>query len=282
MSTTPTAPNPDNDRPRRQALGLVVLLLTLGAGYGVARLEVRAPVVLAETAELEEAEAEDEQREPSIAEIMAEIETVATRHRVPPRLVAAIVAVESEFNPRAVSRRGAQGLMQLMPATAASVDVQDSFDARENIEGGVRHLRALMDRYRNDLPVVLAAYNAGDRAVLAHQGIPPYRETRQYVIRVLRRFDREAAQAAARRIYGPGPGGRRGASIVNTRLVSFQGPMPAVVRYRYQDDVLGERAPVVPPAPPVPPVTAVPAMQGGPAMRAVPAQPGPPRRAENP
>jgi hypothetical protein len=69
---------------------------------------------------------------------------------------------------------------------------------------------------------------------------------------------------------------------VNTRLVSFQGPMPAVVRYRYQDDVLGERAPVVPPAPPVPPVTAVPAMQGGPAMRAVPAQPGPPRRAENP
>ena len=145
MSKTPTAPTPDSDRARRQALGLAVLLLTLGAGYGVAQLEVRAPAPLAETAELEEAEAEDERRGPSIAEIMAEIETVATRHRVPPRLVAAIVAVESEFNPRAVSRRGAQGLMQLMPATAASVDVQDSFDARENIEGGVRHLRVLME-----------------------------------------------------------------------------------------------------------------------------------------
>jgi soluble lytic murein transglycosylase-like protein len=96
---------------------------------------------------------------------------------VSPRLVAAIIAVESEFNPRAVSRRGAQGLMQLMPATAAHLDVQDSFDTRENIEGGVKHLRVLMDRYHNDLPVVLAAYNAGDTAVLTHRGIPPYRET---------------------------------------------------------------------------------------------------------
>ena len=135
---------------------------------------------------------------------MAQIDEVAARHRVPPRLVAAVIAVESEFNPRAVSRRGAQGLMQLMPATAAHLDVQDSFDTRENIEGGVRHLRVLMDRYRNDLPLVLAAYNAGDTAVLAYRGVPPYRETRQYVIRVLRRYDREAARAAAIRIYGAG------------------------------------------------------------------------------
>ena len=285
MSQTPTARTPDNDRARRQALGLAVLLLTLGAGYGVAQLEVRAPAPLAETAELEEAEAEDERRGPSIAEIMAEIETVATRHRVPPRLVAAIVAVESEFNPRAVSRRGAQGLMQLMPATAASVDVQDSFDARENIEGGVRHLRVLMDRYRNDLPVVLAAYNAGDRAVLTHQGIPPYRETRQYVIRVLRRFDREAAQAAARRIYGPGPGRRHGASVAGTRLVSFQGPLPEVVRYRAGGDVLVEHEPVMPPAPAmqaVPAVHAMPGVHAASGMQAVPPPPVPPRRAENP
>jgi hypothetical protein len=274
MSETTTARTHNEDRPRRQWLGLGVLLLTLGAGYGVARLE---PPVPAEVAEVEaEAEAEERAearaagrppgapRRPTVAEIMAEIETVAARHRVPPRLVAAIVAVESQFNPRAVSRRGAQGLMQLMPATAASVDVQDSFDARENIEGGVRHLRALMDRYQNDLPVVLAAYNAGDRAVLAYQGVPPFRETRQYVMRVLRRYDREAARAAARRIYGPRrptPSTRRAAAAVQPalpavqpavpavqatppaltpRLVSYEGVIPAVVRYRYRGDLMAE------------------------------------------
>jgi soluble lytic murein transglycosylase-like protein len=233
MSEPMTSPTIHDDRPRRQVLGLAVLLLTLGAGYGVAQVTTPPAV---EVAELEESEADDPKR-PSVAEIMAEIETVAAKHRVPPRLVAAIVAVESEFNPRAVSRRGAQGLMQLMPATAASVAVQDSFDARENIEGGVRHLRVLMDRYHNDLPVVLAAYNAGDRAVLAHQGVPPYRETRQYVIRVLRRYDREAAQAAARRIYSGGraPRARPEPTMVKARLASYEGTVPAVVRYRYQD-----------------------------------------------
>jgi hypothetical protein len=199
MSQTITAPKLQDDRPRRRALGLAVLLLTLGAGYTVARLDA-PPVELSET---DDADAADARRGPTVAEIMEQIDEVATRHRVPPRLVAAIVAVESEFNPRAVSRRGAQGLMQLMPATAASVSVQDSFDARENIEGGVRHLRALMDRYHHDLPLVLAAYNAGDRAVLAYGGVPPYPETRRYVIRVLRRYDPEAAQAAARRMSTP-------------------------------------------------------------------------------
>jgi hypothetical protein len=230
MSETMTSiiPTPNNDRPRRQALGLVVLLLTLGAGYGVAKLDVRPS---AELAELEEAEAEAERRGPTLAEIMEQIHSVANRHRVPPRLVAAIVAVESEFNPRAVSRRGAQGLMQLMPATAAHLDVQDSFDARENIEGGVRHLRVLMDRYHNDLPLVLAAYNAGDRAVLAYGGVPPYRETRRYVIRVLRRYDQDAARAAARRIYAVAPS----ASPVSRPRLAFEGvATPAVLRFPAQ------------------------------------------------
>jgi hypothetical protein len=126
--------------------------------------------------------------------------------------------------------------MQLMPATASSLDVQDSFDTRENIEGGVRHLRVLMDRYRNDLPVVLAAYNAGDTAVLNYRGVPPYRETRQYVIRVLRRYDRDAARAAAVRIYGarskkpPKPS----RPPLQTRLMSYSAPQPApsLVSYR--------------------------------------------------
>jgi hypothetical protein len=246
MSEPTTFPTRYDDRPRRQVLGLAVLLLTLGAGYGVAQVTTPPP---AEVVELEESEADDPRR-PSVAEIMADIEAVAAKHRVPPRLVAAIVAVESEFNPRAVSRKGAQGLMQLMPATAASVAVQDSFDARENIEGGVRHLRVLMDRYHNDLPVVLAAYNAGDRAVLAHQGVPPYRETRQYVIRVLRRYDRDAAQAAARRIYGGGPATRKRSepAMVKARLASYDGTVPGVVRYRYQD-LAADHEPAIGPEP---------------------------------
>jgi hypothetical protein len=163
--------------------------------------------------------------------------------------VAAIIAVESEFNPRAVSRRGAQGLMQLMPATAAHLDVQDSFDTRENIEGGVRHLRVLMDRYHNDLPLVLAAYNAGDTAVLTHRGIPPYRETRQYVIRVLRRYDRDAARAAAHRIYGPGsiPSTRRPPAPLKTRLISYEGAALPLVMLPVQVTSMPEPIPVAEP-----------------------------------
>ena len=176
------------ERPKRHLLGLGMLPLTLSGGYFIAQRAVPNLEIV------EEIDEDDAKPVPTLAEIMEQIDAVAARHHVSPRLVAAIIAVESEFNPRAVSRRGAQGLMQLMPATAAHLDVQDSFDTRENIEGGVKHLRVLMDRYHHDLPLVLAAYNAGDTAVLTHRGIPPYRETRQYVIRVLRRYDREAAR----------------------------------------------------------------------------------------
>ena len=206
-----------DDRPRRRWLGLAALVLTLGTGYLVAQRSV----VDAVTAFTEETEVEDTPQRVSLAEIMAQIDEVATRHKVPPRLVAAVISVESEFNPRAVSRRGAQGLMQLMPATAATLDVQDTFDPRENIEGGVRHLRVLMDRYHNDLPVVLAAYNAGDRAVINYRGVPPYRETRQYVIRVLRRYDRDAARAAAQRIYGT-PTAKPNQALAASRVTVIQ------------------------------------------------------------
>jgi hypothetical protein len=127
---------------------------------------------------------------PEIVEIEAHIREVAVRYDIPPILVAAIVEAESEFNPRAVSRRGARGLMQLMPGTASSLQVSDTFDPYENIEGGVRHLRGLMDRYHGNLPLVLAAYNAGEQAVMAYGGVPPYRETRRYVSRILRRIGR--------------------------------------------------------------------------------------------
>jgi hypothetical protein len=182
---------------------------------------------------------------------MAQIDEVAARHHVPPRLVAAVIAVESEFNPRAVSRRGARGLMQLMPATAANLAVEDSFDTRKNIEGGVRHLRVLMDRYHNDLPLVLAAYNAGDTAVINYRGVPPYRETRQYVVRVLRRFDREAARAAAQRIYGSGPAVRRGASYPRTRLAVIQIYGPALAEVESTSETTAAATAPPPPPPPL-------------------------------
>ena len=198
----------DADVARRRLLGLATLVLTLGAAHALAQREAlpSAPMHLAANADAAE-DVDDEpalRPKPTTAEIMAHIEAVSTRYDVPPRLVAAIVAVESRFDPRAVSRRGAQGLMQLMPATAASLDVQDSFDSEENLDGGVRHLRVLMERFHDDLPLVLAAYNAGEGAVLAYGGVPPYPQTRRYVLRVLRRYDPAAARAAAARIYGPG------------------------------------------------------------------------------
>ena len=238
-----THPLDPGERRRRWLRGLVVMSLTLGGGYLVAGPGAAPMQLAAEEAETEES-LEAGGSTPTLAEIMSQIDEVATRHRVPPRLVAAVIAVESEFNPRAVSRAGARGLMQLMPATASSLDVQDSFDTRENIEGGVRHLRVLMDRYRNDLPVVLAAYNAGDTAVLNYRGVPPYRETRQYVIRVLRRYDRDAARAAAVRIYGarskkpPKPS----RPPLQTRLMSYTAPQPAPSPVSYRGPALATLA----------------------------------------
>lgn len=108
----------------------------------------------------------------------------AREHRVEPALVKAVIAAESNFQPLAVSRVGAQGLMQLMPATAASLGVEDSFHPRQNVDGGTRYLRQMLDRF-GDVRRALAAYNAGPEAVDRYQGIPPYRETRKYVTRVL-------------------------------------------------------------------------------------------------
>jgi soluble lytic murein transglycosylase-like protein len=114
-----------------------------------------------------------------------EIREAADRYGLPVKLVSAVIRAESGFNPRAISRKGAQGLMQLMPATASMLGVRNSFDPRQNIEGGVRHLRGLIDRFPDSLPLALAAYNAGERAVLQYGGIPPYPETQEYVTRVL-------------------------------------------------------------------------------------------------
>jgi len=116
------------------------------------------------------------------------ITAAAIGEGVDPALVEAVVAVESSFSPRAVSRKGAMGLMQLMPRTARLLGVSNAFDPRQNLIGGSRHLRDLIDLFRGDLARALAAYNAGVNAVLTYGGIPPYRETREYVRMVLARY----------------------------------------------------------------------------------------------
>ncbi len=126
------------------------------------------------------------------------IERAASAAAVEANLLRAVIVVESGFNARAVSPRGAVGLMQLMPATAARFGVGDVYDPRENVHGGARYLRFLMDRFGQDLRLALAAYNAGEQAVERNGGrIPPFAETQAYVPRVLRIYRQLSQQARA-------------------------------------------------------------------------------------
>jgi len=122
------------------------------------------------------------------------IKQAAEKYKVDPALVKAVIKTESNFNHRAVSPKGARGLMQLMPSTAYALQVPDSFHPESNVEGGVRYLSYLMELFRNDLSLALAAYNAGENAVIRHRGIPPYRETQEYVQRVLSRYRQYRSQ----------------------------------------------------------------------------------------
>jgi len=108
------------------------------------------------------------------------------KYNVNYNLIKAVIKAESNFNPQAVSRAGARGLMQLMPKTAYAYQVQDSFEPESNIEAGVRYLRYLLNLFQGNLHLALAGYNAGENAVIKNKGVPPYPETRTYVQRVLR------------------------------------------------------------------------------------------------
>lgn len=121
----------------------------------------------------------------------------ARKHRVDVRLVEAVIRVESNFNPKAVSPKGAMGLMQLMPATARRFGVEDAFDMDQNIGGGVEYLAWLLTRYNNNVPLALAGYNAGEGTVARYGGIPPYRETRNYIKKVADHFRILRARPAA-------------------------------------------------------------------------------------
>ena len=125
----------------------------------------------------------------------------ADKYGVNANLVKSVINAESGFNPKAVSKAGAEGLMQLMPDTAASLGVQNRFEPGENIQGGSAYLDTLLTRYHDNLALALAAYNAGPQAVDRYRGVPPYPETRAYVARVIHEFNGRvlARQAAARR-----------------------------------------------------------------------------------
>jgi len=125
----------------------------------------------------------------------AQIKAAASTYGVDPKLVASVIAVESNFNARAVSHKYALGLMQLMPETAARLAVKNVFDPAENIDAGTRYLKELLQRYGQKLELVLAAYNAGPERVEQYGGVPPYQETRDYVRRVIARFRAQESTA---------------------------------------------------------------------------------------
>lgn len=188
----------------RHLLGLGVLLVTVSAGYFLSGFSGSrdVPGEARPVAQVARVEAAPVERTPAPASTTTSTETdgevdldtyikqVSAKYDVPADLVGAVMEAESSRNPRAVSRRGARGLMQLMPKTAKRLGVEDPFDPRANIEAGVKHLRAMIDIFGNDLPRVLAAYNAGEVAVIKHRGVPPYRETRAYVKRITKKLDR--------------------------------------------------------------------------------------------
>ncbi len=157
------------------------------------RLHVPGGAILVRAQEVTSIEPED--TFPRLADPMPEefpfatlVRAAAERHGLEAELIASVIAAESDFNPRAVSRKGAQGLMQLMPATAERFAVRDVFDPAQNIEAGSRFLKELLQRYNGDLSLALAAYNAGPERVEQYRGIPPFAETRAYVQRVQRDF----------------------------------------------------------------------------------------------
>jgi hypothetical protein len=123
----------------------------------------------------------EEELEPMISRFSRE-------HQLHPALIRAVIKAESDFDPRAVSRAGAIGLMQLMPQTAVRLDVRDLYNPEDNIGGGTKYLRQLLDRFRGNLPLALAAYNAGEHVVDRYRTLPPIKETRQYVRKVLRYY----------------------------------------------------------------------------------------------
>ncbi len=168
---------------RHEVMGDKIRLHTLGGGW-----------MDLEASQVDRFEAEDYVPPPAPAVPAAPtldqiIETSSARHGLDPDLIRSVIRAESAWNQRAVSRKGAAGLMQLMPGTARDHRLTDVFDPAQNVEAGTSYLRRLLGQFGNDLGLALAAYNAGPKKVEAYRGLPPYMETRAYVNRVIRLFN---------------------------------------------------------------------------------------------
>lgn len=167
-----------------------------------------------------------------LAAIPDHIKAAARRYRLSEELITAVITVESNFDHAAVSQKGARGLMQLMPQTSAMIGVRDPHDPDENIDAGASHLRAMLDTFNNDLPLALAAYNAGEQNVLRYKGIPPYPETRRFVARVLRRMgDKPSAERVlARPVPAPQWTSRMPRPQPKMQMVSMPAARPLIGR----------------------------------------------------
>jgi soluble lytic murein transglycosylase-like protein len=130
---------------------------------------------------------------PQVLTVDQSIAQAGEKHHIDPDFISSVVRAESDFQPRAISPKGARGLMQLMPKTAADLGVKDSFDTSENVEAGTLYLRQLLEKFDYDAVKALAAYNAGPERVTQYHGVPPYRETRSYVSRIVRDYNRKKA-----------------------------------------------------------------------------------------
>lgn len=159
------------------------------------------------------------------------VEESARNHGVDPLLVHSVIKAESNYNPNAVSNKGAQGLMQLMPATSRGLGVKNAMDPRENIEGGVKFLKYLQTQF-NDPALALAAYNAGEGAVRRYNWIPPYPETQDYVVKVARNY-RQAKAAAATKQQHTKPVATAVAVVAPVKPEAPAEPPPAPLQYYY-------------------------------------------------
>ena len=128
---------------------------------------------------------------PARPDVSDAVSAASSRHQLDSDFITSVIHAESSFNPHAVSPKGAQGLMQLMPGTASKLGVENPFDPTANVDGGTHYLRELLDYYHGDMAKTLAAYNAGPQRVAQYHGVPPYRETHAYVAKVIREFNRK-------------------------------------------------------------------------------------------